>query len=129
MSDGITTAKTGELPAPPELDDDDAAEGRTGPTKTVPDKSDLTRSTEEPPHKRQKGANKNRQFTRVQDEGVKLCQHTATGQDCQRKQQGLDCHLAHDLQAYLASNAEENIPLDRPDNPGPTRQSCIVGCL
>lgn len=119
------------LPAPLELDDDDAAEGRpserAGAEKMV---SDLTRSNEEPPMKKVKGRgqNKSRTFARIDDEGIKLCSFTARGEECRRLRDGHECNNEHDLRLYLTKNkGEHNILEATPDEVETKQNLCPVG--
>lgn len=117
-----TAAASSDLPPPADGPDDDAAEGR--PSSSKPG-SDLTRSTEEPPAKRQKndkGMNKARSFPRLQDGGDKLCYGTSRANECTIP----DCYNSHDLKTYLEQNKGRHIYLDRPDGDGKQAQQCPV---
>jgi hypothetical protein len=108
------------------MDDDDAAEGRAEPGQK---ESDLSRSNEEPPRKKQKGGgmNKGRTFARVRDDGEKLCLATTRGLECpslpEKSSVERPCNLSHDLAHYLAENKADDIITSRPDAP-----SCPVSC-
>lgn len=91
------------------LDDDDAAEGRPAANAPKGAVSDLTRSTDEPPSKRQRGQNKGRTFARIYEEGQRLCHSTNRGEPCARLASGLSCDLNHDIKAYLASQKKDVI--------------------
>lgn len=103
-----TGARETLLPAR-DLEDDDAAEGRPASNAPKGAVSDLTRSTEEPPAKRQKGQNKGRTFARIYEEGQRLCHSTNRGEPCARQLSGLSCDLNHDIKAYLESQKKDVI--------------------
>lgn len=123
------------LPPPVRNDDDDAAEGR--PCKdAVESVSDLTRSVEEPPVKRQKkGQNKGRQFARIYETGQKLCVQTARGEPCPRLAANLTCDANHDILAYLNEQKNgliepnESQPYVLPSCPVSTTASSHTGAL
>jgi hypothetical protein len=97
------------LPVPKPIDDDDAAEGRASVSDPNGEPSDLSRSTEEPPRKKQKGQNKGRTFARIQDGGPKLCSFTNRGEECGRQLAGLPCDFNHDINVYLDTQKAEDI--------------------
>ncbi|KAK9893322.1 FMN-linked oxidoreductase [Cystobasidium minutum MCA 4210] len=103
------SSNTATVAPPPANDDDDAAEGRPSASASKGQVSDLSRSTDEPPTKRQRGQNKARQFVRIHDSGQRLCAFTNRGQACTRRQEGLACDLNHDIMSYLEDQKKDLI--------------------
>lgn len=117
------------LPDPPQLDNDDVAEGRSAPALDKP--ADLSRSVDppragSPPRKKARsdgavpgggGMNKGRKFKRATEE-IRLCNATARGQVCKREQSTdlPPCKNSHDLKAYLHESKEHEILIDIPEN-------------
>lgn len=126
LNDPSAALSNATVPPLPQLnDDDDAAEGRPSAAATKGQVSDLSRSTDEPPAKRQKGQNKGRHFGRIHEAGQRLCASTNRAEPCARLQAGLTCDLNHDIRAYLE---EQKKDLIEPTEESPhIIPSCPVG--
>jgi hypothetical protein len=70
--------------------------------------------------------NKGRTFARVTEDGPKLCNSTARGIECDKLASvRIECKMSHDLKAYLESNKDEDIRLQKP-NEEPQQVACPV---